>query len=47
MDKLREEIAKAYEDAVRLYEENGKGTYEAGRVDGIKTTLEIVDRLLP
>ena len=37
-----ERLEAAYEDAVRVYREDG-GDYNAGRVDGLKQALELIE----
>jgi len=34
------ELEKLLDEAVRLYEVNGRAPFEAGRVDGIKWAIE-------
>jgi hypothetical protein len=42
MNSLHEKLWKLYNAAIETYEANGKGTWEAGRVDGLKQALELV-----
>ena len=39
----RRRITEAYEDALRVYRED-RSNYDAGRADGLKQALELIDR---
>lgn len=40
MDDIIKKLEEVLQEAVRLYEENGRPDYEAGRIDGIKWCIE-------
>ena len=42
MNELIEKLEELYQDNRRIYEENGRQDFDAGRIDGIKQALEIV-----
>lgn len=43
MKALREQLTEAYNDARRVYEANGRPAWDAGRIDGPKQAIEILD----
>lgn len=46
LDKLRKDLAEAMDAARADYEANGRPDYDAGRYEGLKQALEVVDRFL-
>ena len=42
MNELIGKLEELYQDNRRIYEENGRTGYDAGRLDGIKQAIEIV-----
>jgi len=41
-DQIILELGKILQESIRIYETNGHGTYEAGRIDGVKWCIEAV-----
>lgn len=44
--KTRAELGRTLQDARENYEANGKQAYDAGRYEGLKQALEIIDRAI-
>ena len=44
-EKILDEIYNLLKEAERLYESNNHGAYEAGRIDGVKWVIDIIEKM--
>jgi len=44
--EIMEKLQDVFEDLRRLYIENGKGDYEAGKLEGAQAVLDALDKIL-